>query len=155
MKDIAYEEVFYQRNLDLGLAPYCYECTSHCMTTTGYPMLQRDGFIRMHRWLWWKETGELPEVVMHLCDNRKCINVAHLKAGTVKDNQQDMAAKGRTRGGAPCGNKLAAKLSEPQVRAAREMRKEGKTHQEIAEELFVSRHVVGYLLRGQTYTTIK
>jgi predicted XRE-type DNA-binding protein len=32
---------------------------------------------------------------MHICDNPKCINPDHLKAGTFKENSQDMSRKGR------------------------------------------------------------
>lgn len=42
---------------------------------------------------------EIPKgmVVMHSCDNRKCINPDHLAVGTQSDNLLDMSIKGRGR----------------------------------------------------------
>lgn len=51
----------------------------------------------VHRIVHYYATGELPPVVMHTCDNRKCVNPNHLESGTYRDNTQDMLAKGRGR----------------------------------------------------------
>lgn len=43
----------------------------------------------------WPEDPERKECVMHLCDNPACCNPSHMQAGTMSDNMQDAARKGR------------------------------------------------------------
>jgi hypothetical protein len=54
--------------------------------------------------------------VCHSCDNRLCVNPAHLWVGTDRDNVQDMVRKGRIQRGE---KHYAAKLTEDQVKAIR------------------------------------
>jgi hypothetical protein len=49
----------------------------------------------LHREVYRLHTNESPEVVMHVCDNRKCINPEHLKGGTQSENILDMFSKNR------------------------------------------------------------
>ena len=73
-----------------------------CTQWTG--SLQKDGYGRVkiknkyhlaHRVAFEKANGFLPPVVMHTCDNRACVNPAHLVSGTHLLNNQDCIAKGR------------------------------------------------------------
>lgn len=52
--------------------------------------------VKYHRWVFFMEHGYYPPVVMHLCDNPRCIEVAHLAAGDWDSNNKDRAAKGRS-----------------------------------------------------------
>lgn len=66
----------------------------------GYGVIKDHGkFQQAHRVAWsLHHQEEIPPglVVMHSCDNPPCINPAHLRVGTVAENNQDRHAKGRT-----------------------------------------------------------
>ena len=66
-----------------------------------------------HRLAFKQAYGYLPKVVMHTCDNKRCINPAHLRAGTQSENLKDAYNKGRA--------KPPLKIEEPlrsQIRAS-------------------------------------
>jgi hypothetical protein len=64
----------------------------------GYSFSNLDGkHLRSHRASWIIHYGSIPEgmYVCHHCDNPECTRPDHLFLGTLKDNADDMLAKGR------------------------------------------------------------
>jgi len=94
------------------------------------------------------------KIVMHICDNKSCINPAHLVLGTQADNIKDMWNKGRenTTIRAVGARVNTAKLTEADVR--RILAIKHPTAIDIARQYGVSHTTIGALLHGQTWKHI-
>jgi hypothetical protein len=95
----------------------------------------------VHRVMWAIYHGAIPEgfSVLHHCDNRKCINPAHLFLGTAQDNVDDMDNKGRRVSAPMRGERHPRhKLSLSEVRAIRELSAKGHSRTELAEMFCIS-----------------
>lgn len=88
-----------------------------CWLWTG--AIQRDGYahgniggktVSSHRYAYEKLVGPIPEGMdlLHSCDVRHCVNPAHLRPGTHRENMDDKMARGRAL-------PTRAKLTEEQV----------------------------------------
>jgi hypothetical protein len=100
----------------------CWECVSHVIDG-GYPRIRfNDRLWKMSRLVYEiynNKSIEAGFVIMHSCDNPKCINPSHLSEGTSKENNDDKMRKGRYKhlqGEETSMNKL----TEKQVRFIRE-----------------------------------
>ena len=97
----------------------CWEWTA-ARYKDGYGMFSPAGrtSTRAHRYSWEIHSGPIPPstLVCHSCDNRLCVNPAHLFLGSVKDNVQDKVQKGRQLKGM---SHHKAKLTEATVRDMR------------------------------------
>ena len=118
----------------------------------GYPACGAWGIFRsaaLHRELYRLIHGTAPEVVMHTCDNRACLNPKHLQAGTPRANLQDKLAKGRQARGEGNGN---VKLSLVGVHTIRDMRRAGVHHKEIAALFGIARVTVWRVSSGKNWS---
>lgn len=92
--------------------------------------MAKSGSRLAHRRSWEMENGPVPDgmCVCHHCDNPPCVRLDHLFLGTVKDNVDDMMAKGRyvTRKGEKHG---MAVLNSENVSAIRGMYASGSASQ--------------------------
>jgi len=91
--------------------------------------------------------GEIPKdkLVAHICDNRLCVNPAHLFLATHAENSADMVAKNRSARGEKCGK---SKLTEEQVKFIRES---NLSHRKLGVMFNVSHANIGYVKRGATW----
>jgi hypothetical protein len=115
------EERFWVK-VDSGAPNGCWEWTGGC-DRDGYGKIKDSGkTVKSHRASWEIHNGPIPEgaLVLHKCDNPKCVRPAHLLLGTDKENAADKVAKGRQ--GSLKGESLPqSRLREPDVRSIREM----------------------------------
>jgi hypothetical protein len=99
--------------------------------------------VRAHHYSWQHLHGPIPKDrwVLHTCDNRKCVNPAHLYLGTHQDNMNDMVQRGRSR--VP-----RLKVSSAVRVAVREEYGGGGTsHSKLAEKYGVDQRTIRRILR--------
>lgn len=122
------------------VASGCHEWTGR-IQPNGYGQFRLNGKTQYaHRASYEIHSGKAPQGhVMHSCDNRKCVNPAHLSDGTRADNMSDMVKKVRQAAGM---KNRHAKLTDDQVR---EIRAASGTTLEIAQAFGVSQPLVSMI----------
>lgn len=120
----------------------------------GYGRFPYEGENKAHRVAYALFNGAIPNgmLVLHKCDNRQCVNPAHLFLGTQKDNMADMSAKDR--GVAPrlFGERNPmSKLSAEQVAEIRAMVEGGAKQIDACKRFGVSPMTVSRIIRRQAW----
>lgn len=134
----------------------CWEWTK-CIQGNGYGRIRLpQNTIYAHRLSYAAFVGDIPHGidVCHVCDNRKCVNPAHLFLGTRKENMQDCAKKGRTtKGRSFCfGDKASfAKLTEREVLEIVRRCKSGEKQKDVATIFGVSKDNISKIMHGKTW----
>ncbi len=106
---------------------------------------------------WVFANGEVPPdlLVLHHCDNRRCVRPSHLFLGTPLDNMRDMIAKGRQRHPIRYGLRTWHKLTEDDVRAIRAAYSSGgMTQDALASQYGVSRRLIGGIVTGKRWRSV-
>lgn len=111
--------------------------------------------IYAHRAAYELFVGEIPEGldILHSCDNRRCVNPAHLRPGTHLDNMRDMYSKNRRqcRLGEDHPN---SKLTWEQVNSIRqEYAAGGTTFQKLGRKYQVDQTLIHRIVRGIAWKT--
>ena len=106
--------------------------------------------IRPHRYAYLRAHGAIPEglMVLHRCDNRRCVNPNHLFVGTDTDNKVDMHQKARHAHGIRQGN---AKINETDVERIRDLHRCGVKQQDIAAHVGISQPAVSQVVLRKTW----
>jgi hypothetical protein len=108
----------------------------------GYPQAQPSGLA--HRESWKMHNGEIQSgmMVLHNCNNKRCVNPEHLRLGTHKENMDDVCKVGHPR----------RKLSDDDIL---EIRKSTEPLRARARRFGVSQKAIQNITRGITYRHVK
>jgi hypothetical protein len=125
------------------VASGCHEWQS-TLHRQGYGKFWRDGRQELaHRVAYELFVGAIPvdTLVLHRCDNPRCVNPAHLFLGTHQDNTRDMLAKGRGVG--------RRKVSAEQLARIQRLLAFGRPQSAIAAEVGISQPTISKIKLGQ------
>lgn len=89
-------------------------------------------------------------LVLHKCDNKKCVNPKHLFIGTHKNNMEDMTRKGRQNKGE---DRPQSKLKKSQVLFIRKNYSK-YSQQELANKFKVSRRLIHNIINLKAWKHI-
>lgn len=118
----------------------------------GYGRFRFEGKLHMaHRFIFQREIGAPPSVVMHTCDNPSCVNPDHLIAGTVQLNNADRDKKGRFHklNGEDNGNSKLSLKDIARIRA--EYAQGDTTYRKMAQKYNVHYSLIGYIIKNKIW----
>lgn len=130
----------------------CWEWTGY-LTKSGYGKVSVDGYKWLaHRYAYQQWNGPLIDglVIMHECDNKKCVRPNHLTQGTTAKNNADAHARGLINKKGIANS--SAKLSEEEVYQIRQLLNIGMPHTVLAKKFGISTRSVWNIAHFKTWT---
>jgi response regulator of citrate/malate metabolism len=101
-----------------------------------------------HRFSFLLANGYLPPMVLHKCDNKKCVNPDHLYAGDALANGADASARGLL----PIGEaNHKAKLTPNQVLEIKRRVASGQSLLSVSKDFPVSYQAVRQIIKGKAW----
>lgn len=132
----------------------CWPWRGHC-SPNRYGMITLDDGSKgsAHRYAYDAFNAPIPKgmLVLHRCDNKVCVNPAHLELGNNSDNLSDASARGLL----PRGSRHHfAQLSEVDIPLIRAALESGESESSVASRFNVSRGAISHIRRGDSWAHI-
>jgi hypothetical protein len=100
-----------------------------------------------HRISWLIAYGKQSDkLLLHSCDNPRCVNPEHLREGTQADNMKDKVSRRRHAFGE---RNAQSRLTEAQVLAIKEKHANGATMRGLGREYGVSKTAISQIVKGK------
>jgi len=121
--------------------------------SNGYGLIGEGGRTSgAHRVSWELANGAIPASVCHTCDNRGCVNPAHLFLCTHVGNMRDMVNKSRAARGDRVGS---SELTEQDVHEIRQMLSCGVLQRVIAAKYAIAQQSISDINTGKQWGWLK
>lgn len=133
--------------------PTCWNWTGY-LNPNGYGDLKVKDLRGAHRVSYALFVGKIPNglIVMHSCDNKKCVNPAHLSVGTHSQNVSDGYARGLAKPRDISGDKHPqAKINWDVVGTMRQLYADGMGPKAIADKFGLKRSLVVDVLNRRNW----
>jgi hypothetical protein len=133
----------------------CIEWTGTINPQTGYGGIRFNGKkFSCHRVSWEINNNKSAngKVIMHLCDNKKCINPNHLIVGTQTDNMKDKVTKNRQLKGEQV---YGSKLTEKDVKNIIILNRKGKSQSELGRMYNITASAIGNICRRKRWKHVE
>lgn len=131
----------------------CWEWQKACSPSGYGKSTWKNKTWRSHRLAYFLTHGEVPKLVMHTCDNRKCCNPSHLVDGTHRDNMKDMALKGRAF--KPKGTKHSqSKYDDIKILTIRTLHQAGFTITNLANTMKINSGYISQIVHRKRWSHI-